>query len=109
MFKNNYIFHLFSLIILTKISLGSAVFDEEDDLVTEIFVDLIVGIGMAICESYATCNMLLTTVSCITVIIVLISVCMGSIYMGDICNRRMARRSFTSYSGYSFGRAFLRS
>ena len=82
--------------------------DEEENFVVEIIGEIILGAAISICESYATCNYIMTIFVLFTVMIVLIGLCMGDIECADICNRRTARRTLTIGTGYSIGRRLRR-
>jgi len=68
----------------------------EDDITDEIFTDLLIGVGMSICESFIICKIILTVVGFICFIITLIGLCTGGIDCNDICNIRTVRRVFVS-------------
>jgi uncharacterized membrane protein len=52
--------------------------DEDDDVLGEIAVDLLVGVGMAVCESYATCSILMTLMTTLFVVFMLCTCIFGS-------------------------------
>ena len=82
--------------------------DDDDNIVGEIVTDLIIGVGMAICEEFVMCKLFMIIMGFICAIMVLIGLCSGEISCEDICNRRTARRSFTSGVGYGVTRSFRR-
>ena len=82
--------------------------DDDDDIAGEIVTDLIIGVGMAICEEFVMCKLFMIIMGFVCTIMVLIGLCSGEISCEDICNRRTARRSFTSGVGYGVTRSFRR-
>jgi hypothetical protein len=82
--------------------------DDDDDIAGEIVTDLIIGVGMAICEEFVMCKLFMIIMGFVCAIMVLIGLCSGEISCEDICNRRTARRSFTSGVGYGVTRSFRR-
>jgi len=79
--------------------------DDDDDTGGEIFVDLMIGVGMAICEEFVACKLFMILAGLACALIMLIGLCLGEISCEDICNRRNARRSFTSGVGYGVTRS----
>ena len=57
--------------------------DDDEDILGELMTDLLIGAAVAVCESYATCNAILTV---ITIISILILIC-GCIF-GDEHTRK---------------------
>uniref|UniRef100_A0A6C0EPR1 Uncharacterized protein n=1 Tax=viral metagenome TaxID=1070528 RepID=A0A6C0EPR1_9ZZZZ len=96
------------LILFTKFQIIIAVDDDDDNILGEIVVDLLVGAGISICESFVFCKLMMLFVGFISLIAVLIGICSGEIGCEDICNSRNARRSFTSGVGYGVTRSFRR-
>ncbi|RZD41537.1 MAG: hypothetical protein CXT73_04815 [Methanobacteriota archaeon] len=82
--------------------------NDDDDTGGEIAVDLMIGVGMAICEEFVMCKLFMIMMGFACAIMVLIGLCSGEISCEDICNRRNARRSFTSGVGYGVTRSFRR-
>jgi hypothetical protein len=82
--------------------------DDDDNIAGEIVTDLIIGVGMAICEEFVMCKLFMIIMGFVCTIMVLIGLCSGEISCEDICNRRTARRSFTSGVGYGVTRSFRR-
>ena len=82
--------------------------DDDDDIAGEIVTDLIIGAGVAICEEFVVCKLVMIIMGFVCAIMVLIGLCSGEIRCEDICNRRTARRSFTSGVGYGVTRSFRR-
>ena len=82
--------------------------DDDDDIAGEIATDLIIGVGMAICEEFVACKLFMIIAGLASAIMILIGLCSGEIRCEDICNRRTARRSFTSGVGYGATRSFRR-
>jgi len=81
---------------------------DDDDTGGEIVADLMIGVGMAICEEFVMCKLFMMMMCFVCVIMVLIGLCSGEISCEDICNRRNARRSFTSGVGYGVTRSLRR-
>ena len=97
------------LILALLFSMGfAATADNDNSIAAEIASDLIFGAGMAICEEFAMCKLFMVIIGSVSAIIVLIGLCSGEISCKDICNRRTARRSFTSGLGYGVTRSFRR-
>ncbi len=107
--KSRFYYLLLMLILFTKFTQTTS-FDSdnvaEDDVDDEIIVDLIVGVGMAICESFVLCRLMMLVVGVVSFIIILIGLCSGEIGCEEICNRRNARRGFATSLGYGIGRSF---
>lgn len=84
--------------------------EEEDDLLGEIAVDLLVGAGMALCETSASCSAIMTIFSCIVLMFMLCTCICGSDRdrrdMWD--NMPSARRIGTTGAGYYMGRRTFR-
>ena len=77
--------------------------EEEDD--ENIITDLMIGVGIAICEEFVMCKLFMVIMGFVGTLIVLIGLCSGEITCEDICNRRNARRGFTSGVGYGVTRS----
>lgn len=73
-----------------------------------VVVDFMIGVGMAICDEFVMCKLFMMMMGFVCAIMVLIGLCSGEISCEDICNRRNARRSFTSGVGYGVTRSFRR-
>ena len=88
------------LIMFTLFSFARA--DEEDDLLGEIAMDLLVGVGMAVCETSAACSAMMTVVTVMVLLFMLCTCLCGS----DRDRRDMwdsmpsARRVGTTGAGY---------
>jgi len=80
--------------------------EDDDDLVGEILADLMIGVGIAICEEFVICKSIILVAGFIGFIVFIIGVCVGDVNCSDICNGRNARRGFTVGAGYGVGRAF---
>jgi len=97
------------LILALLFSMGfAATADNDNSIAAEIATDLIIGAGMAICEEFAMCKLFMIIIGLVSAIIVLIGLSSGEISCADICNRRTARRSFTSGLGYGITRSYRR-
>ena len=102
-------FHILSILLLFVTTFGAArAEDNDDDLLAEFAVDLMLGVGMAVCESSESCSAVMAIMGMITVMMTLVLLCLGEIDIGDICNRRTTRRGFTAGVGYSIGRSLRR-
>ena len=82
--------------------------DDEDDIIGEIIVDMIVGAGMAVCEQYATCRLMMTIITLASLVFVCVGMCVGFIDKSDVCNKRTVRRGLTTGGGYYAARGILR-
>jgi len=82
--------------------------DDDDNIVGEVVVDLMIGVGMAICDEFVMCKLFMMMMGFVCAIMVLIGLCSGEISCEDICNCRNARRGFTSGVGYGVTRSFRR-
>ena len=88
------------LIIFTLFSFARA--EDDDDLLGEIAVDLLVGVGMAVCETSAACSAMMTVVTVMVLLFMLCTCLCGS----DRGRRDMwdsmpsARRVGTTGAGY---------
>ena len=102
--KSRFIYIIPLLILITKFTLVAAD-DDDDDIIGELVVDLLVGVAMSICESFVMCKIMMMVAGLISLTIVLMGLCSGEIGCEDICNRRTARRSFTTGIGYGIGRS----
>ena len=84
--------------------------EEEDDLLGEIAVDLLVGAGMALCETSASCSAIMTIFSGIVLMFMLCTCICGSDRdrrdMWD--NMPSTRRIGTTGAGYYMGRGAFR-
>ena len=98
----------FLLIIFTLFTHVRA--DEDDDLLGEIAMDLLVGAGIAMCESYATCSLFMTLMTTLFMVFMLCTCIFGS----DRDRREMwdnipsSRRVGTTGAGYYMGRGLFR-
>ena len=81
---------------------------DDDDILSELFLDFMLGVGMSICETYIICNALLVMVSTTVLLVSILLLCLGQLSLEDLCTRRHARRGFVSGFGYGIGRAFRR-
>ena len=103
--KSKFIIPLLILFIKFQIIIAT---DDDDNILGEIVVDLMIGAGISICESFVFCRLMMVFVGFVSLIAVLIGLCSGEIRCEDICNRRNARRGFTSGIGYGVARSFRR-
>jgi uncharacterized membrane protein len=79
--------------------------DDDDDL-GEVVVDLMIGFGMAICEEFVACKLFMIIAGLVGVLMMLIGLFSGEISCDEFCNRRTARRGFTTGLGYGLTRSF---
>jgi hypothetical protein len=82
--------------------------EDDDDAAGEIVADLLIGVGVAICEEFVICKLFMGLIVCIAFMMLLIGLCSGEITCADICNGRNARRGLTTGAGYGFVRSFRR-
>ena len=107
MFKKPHLSQAFALLLLFS-SCVTSYAEDDDDLMGELAIDLLIGVGAAICEQFVTCNIILTIVIAMATIIITIGLCTGDIPLEDLCNRTAVRRAFTSAIGYGGARSVLR-
>jgi len=82
--------------------------DDEDDILGEILVDIMVGAAIAVCQSNAVCNGLLTLVTVIFITISLIGWCLSSCECDcEAPSRRQMRRAGTIGVGYGLTSYYL--
>ena len=81
---------------------------DDDDDIGDVVVDLMIGFGMAICEEFVACKLFMIIAGLAGVLMILIGLCSGEMSCEDICNRRTARRGFTTGIGYGVARTFRR-
>ena len=81
--------------------------DDDDDL-GDVVVDLMIGAGMAICEEFVACKLFMIIAGLASVLMILIGLCSGEMSCNELCNRRTARRGFTTGVGYGLTRSFRR-
>jgi len=98
----------FLLITCSMLTLKVAADDDEDDTVGEIATDLLIGVGIAICEEFAMCQLFMFVAGVIGLIICLIGLCSGEVTFADICNSQNSRRGLTTGVGYGLVRSFRR-
>ena len=96
---------IFTFLLFTMKFVAAA---DDDDIAGEIATDLIIGVGIAICEKFVACKLFMIIAGLACALMMLIGLCSGEISCEDICNRRTARRSFTSGVGYGITRSFRR-
>lgn len=80
--------------------------DDDDNVVGEIVIDLMVGVGMSICEQYATCQAFMTIIAIISLVFMCFACLAGELTAGDICNTRNGRRAATVGVGYGVARRY---
>lgn len=82
--------------------------DDEDDILGEIIVDILVGTALAVCQSNAVCNGLLTLLTIIFITFSLIGWCLSGCECDcEAPNRRQMRRTGTIGLGYGLTSAYL--
>ena len=79
---------------------------DDDNIAAEIAADLMIGVGIAICEEFVICKSFMLMITFIFVIILLIGLCAGEITCSDLCNGRNARRGITATAGYRLVRVY---
>ena len=109
MFSKKSIVSSFFLVLFLGFFVTKAVAEEDDDdILGEIVTDLLIGVGIAICEEFVICKFFMVLIGCIAFMMLLIGLCSGEITCADICNGRNARRGLTTGAGYGFVRSFRR-
>jgi hypothetical protein len=78
--------------------------DDDDDVLGEIAIDLMIGFGMAVCETSVACSSFMSLVVIITLISLPFCLCADVIDPRDFCNKRQARRGLTTGIGYGLAR-----
>lgn len=109
MFSKNTVKILFIFtIMLTILPKFIRAEDDDDDFLSEVVIDLMIGGAIAICESFHLCHMFITAVTVITIISLPFCLCAGIISPSGLCSERNARRGITNGIGYGATRAFMR-
>lgn len=97
----------FWLLMLT-ITIGTALCydDDDDDVLSEVVIDLLTGIVIEECGRYQTCKMFLTIIT-ITILLTAIFACIisGECHCRPLTGREL-RRVGTTYAGMRLRRAF---
>ena len=106
MFSKNTITQIF-FIFTIFIAIFPKFIRAEDDIDGEIIIDLMVGVGMAICETSEACSSFVSIVVIITLICLPFCLCAGVIEPGDICNKTQGRRGLTTGIGYGVARSLI--
>ena len=75
--------------------------DDEGDVLDDIFVDLVIGFGIAVCDEYETCRDFMIIFGVVSTIFISVGICFGSIRYQDIYNKKNILRGGTVYGGYS--------
>jgi len=78
---------------------------EKDD---RVITDLMIGVGIAICEEFVMCKLFMMIMGFVCALIVLVGLCSGTIGFEDICNRKTTRSGVTSGVGYGVTRYIRR-
>ena len=68
---------------------------------------MIVGAGMAVCEEFATCRLVMTIITLASLVFICVGMCVGSINKDDVFNKRTMRRGLTTSGGYYAARRIL--
>ena len=68
---------ILSFILLTMVFMIPVMADDDDDIVTEIIIDLVVGMFIAVCETSTSCTYFMYIVSIFVLFILLISCCIN--------------------------------
>ena len=101
----NLVYILMTLIFMTKMAHG---WDEDDDedLMGELFIDMVVGVTIAVCESYVTCASFMYIIGSIAISTTLVAWCCEGCHCDRPSNRTVRR--FTGVTtGYAFTRSFI--
>ena len=104
--SQNFVYILMTLIFMTKMAHGWDD-DDDEDLMGELFIDMVVGVSIAVCESYVTCAAFMYVISAIIIATMFIGWCCESCP----CERpsgRTVRRLGGVTTGYTITRAFIR-
>lgn len=95
-------------LLMMAITIGTALcYDEdEDDVLSEVVIDLLTGIVIEECGKYHTCKLFLTIIT-ITLLLIVILACIinGECHCRPL-TRRELRRVGTTYAGMRLRRAF---
>ena len=84
--------------------------DDDDEILSELLTDLMVGVAVSACETNAMCSAFMTIVSFAVIIISLIGFCINGCRCDDEYrpSRSTLRRAGTGAIGYGIGRSLLR-
>lgn len=104
MFSKSTLSKIFFILIIFIAIFPKFIRAEDDD--GEIITDLMVGVGISLCETSPACSSLMSIVVIITLTSLPFCLCAGIIEPGDICNKRQARHGLTAGVGYSVARSF---
>lgn len=101
-------FHILSFILflITTFHTVRGNDDDDDNIIGEIVIDLMVGVGMSICEQYATCQAFMTIIAIMSLVFLCFACLAGELTAGDICNTRNGRRAATVGVGYGMARRY---
>jgi hypothetical protein len=104
--KKSIVSSLFMVLFLGFFITNTVAKDDDDNIAAEIAADLLIGVGIAICEEFVICKSFMLMITFIFVIILLIGLCAGEITCADLCNGRNARRGLTAGTGYGLARSY---
>lgn len=104
--KKSIVSSLFMVFFLGFFITKTVAKDDDDNIAAEIAADLMIGVGIAICEEFVICKSFMLMITFIFVIILLIGLCAGEITCTDLCNGRNARRGITATAGYRLVRVY---
>ena len=94
------------LILATTIGTALCYNDDDDDLISEVIIDLLTGIAIEECGRYPTCQMVLTFIVTSVLLSALIACVAGRQCYCRPLNARELRRVGTTYAGMRLRRAF---
>ena len=106
MLKSKFYWLFASLFFIMKFT--TVIAKDDDDGLGDVVFDLMVGAGMAICEEFVACKIFMIMAGFAGVMMILIGLFSGEISCNELCNRRTARRSFTTGLGYGLTRTYRR-
>ena len=83
--------------------------DDDDEILSELLTDLMVGVAVSACETNAMCSAFMTIVTIAFIIISLIGFCINGCRCDDEYrpSRKSFRRAGTGVIGYGIGRALF--
>lgn len=103
--SQNFVYILMTLIFMTKMVYGWDD-DDDEDLMGELFIDMVVGVSIAVCESYAGCAAFMYVIGSIALATMFIGWCCEGCHCDRPSNRTVRR--FTGVTtGYAFTRSFI--
>lgn len=99
---------LIIMLFLMIISVAMSYDDEEDDILSELLIDLMIGGALEICASFYTCSMLLQIMTITIILFIAISLCITGCRDCRCPTERQVNRGFRHGVGIYAGRRLAR-